>query len=130
MNQKQRPWLIIAGLLGSTGVALGAVAAHAISDPLAATALERATTYQILHAIALAAISGAEYRLMGLARLLMALGTLVFCGSIYAKYLLDLPNIGQFAPFGGTSLIVSWLLVALAAIVSGHSHQDHDHSGH
>jgi uncharacterized membrane protein YgdD (TMEM256/DUF423 family) len=115
MNVKLRPWLAIAGLLGATGVALGAVAAHAVSDPQAVSALERATTYQILHAIALAALAGYSLRLLGFARLLMCLGTLVFCGAIYAKYLFGIPDLGKFAPAGGTALILSWLLVTIAA---------------
>lgn len=113
-----RPWLIVAGILGATGVALGAIAAHAVQDPLAITSLERASTYQILHAIALVALSGLTFRLMGIARVLMLLGMIGFSGSIYAKYLLGMPALGKFAPMGGTALILSWLVVVLAAALA------------
>lgn len=113
-----RPWLIAAGALGATGVALGAIAAHAVQDPMAITSLERASTYQILHAIALVALSGVTFRLMGIARLLMLLGIVGFSGSIYAKYLLGMTSMGKFAPMGGTALILGWFVVLLAAALS------------
>lgn len=115
MNISSRIWLTIAGILGASGIALGAIAAHAVSDPTAVTSLERASNYQILHAIALVAITGYSSRLFNTARLLMLLGVIGFCGSIYAKYLLAMPALGKFAPFGGSALIASWLVLALAA---------------
>jgi len=118
MTTGSRPWLIVAGILGATGVALGAIAAHAVQDPVAVTSLERASTYQILHAIALVALSGVTFRLMGIARALMLLGVVGFSGSIYAKYLLGLTALGKFAPTGGTALILSWLVVVLAAVLA------------
>lgn len=110
-----RPWLMIAGVLGASAVALGAVGAHAVSDPIAAASLERASTYQLLHAIALLALSGATARWMGVARALMFLGVVGFSGAIYAKYLIGITAAGQVAPMGGTVLIASWLVVVVSA---------------
>ena len=121
MNFASRVWIMIAGFLGASGVALGALAAHAVSDPVAVTSLERASTYQILHAVAMLALSGMNTRLMGLARIIMLLGIIGFCGAIYAKYLLGLPMLGKLAPTGGTALIVSWLVVLIAAMMSTRS---------
>ncbi len=121
MNFSSRAWIMLAGLLGASGVALGALAAHAVSDPVAMASLERASTYQILHAVALLALSGVSIRLMGLARIVMLLGIIGFSGAIYAKYLLGLPLLGKLAPTGGTALIVSWLLVLISAMLSSRS---------
>lgn len=121
MNFSSRAWIMLAGLLGASGVALGALAAHAVSDPVAMASLERASTYQVLHAVALLALSGVSIRLMGLARIVMLLGVIGFSGAIYAKYLLGLPLLGKLAPTGGTALIVSWLLVLISAMLSSRS---------
>ena len=112
------PWVLVVGLLGATGVALGAVASHALSDAQAAVAVERASTYQLLHAIAILVLLGFGGRTMAIARLLMLAGVTGFSGAIYAKYLLGLAAMGSVAPLGGSLLILSWLIVAAAWFTS------------
>ncbi|MFW8564664.1 DUF423 domain-containing protein [Orrella sp. 11846] len=112
-----RIWFIIIALLGASGVALGAVAAHAVNNPIAITSLERATTYHLMHTIALLALSGLTLRWIGLVRILMLIGLIVFSGAIYAKYLMGIPSLGQYAPMGGTMLILSWLVLGISALL-------------
>lgn len=102
------------GLLGASGVALGAVAAHALNDPLAASAVERASTFQLLHAIALLVLCQFKGSGAMVARWLMLAGVVGFSGAIYAKYLLGLEAFGAIAPIGGMLLIASWFAVGLA----------------
>ena len=106
------PWVLICGLLGATGVALGAVASHALSDPQAALAVERASNYQLLHTIAILVLLGFERPTMQMVRIMMLAGIIGFSGAIYAKYLLGIVALGALAPFGGSLLILSWLVVA------------------
>ena len=108
-------WLVVIGLLSASAVALGAVAAHALPEP-AAAAVERASTYQLVHAIALLTLAGANGAWFSAARWLMLAGVMAFSGAIYAKHLLGLPALGALAPLGGTLLITSWLVVATAWI--------------
>jgi uncharacterized membrane protein YgdD (TMEM256/DUF423 family) len=116
MNFTSKPrWTLIIGLLGASGVALGAIAAHALAEP-AATAVERASTYQILHAIALLVLCAASGTLVAVARWAMLAGIVGFSGAIYAKYLLNLPALGALAPLGGSLLILSWVLLAVSWI--------------
>jgi uncharacterized membrane protein YgdD (TMEM256/DUF423 family) len=115
MNFTSKPlWTVVVGLLGASGVALGAVAAHALNEPAAATAVERASTFQLLHAIALLVLC--QFAGLGamVARWLMLAGIVGFSGAIYAKYLLGLEAFGAIAPIGGLLLIASWLAVGLA----------------
>jgi len=113
-----RAWRVLASLLGLTAVALGAVAAHALADPAASAAVERASTYQLIHAVVLWlatlctgwAARGARWALLA--------GMLLFCGGIYAKYLLSLSQAVAVAPAGGTALMAGWLLLALSALTS------------
>ena len=118
MNFTSKPlWTGIVGLLGASGVALGAVAAHGLSDPIAAAAVERASTYQLLHAIALLILCQFSTWPLVLARALMLAGVIGFSGAIYAKYLLGLPALAGLAPIGGLLLIASWLVIGLPSIV-------------
>jgi uncharacterized membrane protein YgdD (TMEM256/DUF423 family) len=115
MNFTSKPlWSVVVGLLGATGVAFGAVAAHALNDPTAASAVERASTFQLLHAIALMVLC--QFNGLGamVARWLMLAGIVGFSGAIYATYLLGLEAFGAIAPIGGILLIASWLAVGLA----------------
>jgi uncharacterized membrane protein YgdD (TMEM256/DUF423 family) len=51
-------------------------------------------------------------------------GTVLFCGGIYGHHLAGLPT-GKLAPFGGVTLILSWLLLAASAALArpdGSSH--------
>jgi len=118
------PWLAACGLLGASGVALGAVAAHALADPQAALAVERASNYQLIHVIAILVLLGIEGRLVTFSRWLMLAGIIGFSGAIYAKYLLGLAALGALAPFGGSLLILSWLVLGASALdrhrASGH----------
>ena len=112
------PWVLICGLLGASGVALGAIASHALADPQAAVAVERASTYQLLHTIAILVLLGFNSRTMSLARLLMLAGIFGFSGAIYAKYLFGIPALGPLAPVGGSLLILSWLVVAASFAIA------------
>jgi len=117
MNFTSKPlWTAVVGLLGASGVALGAVAAHALNELAAASAVERASTLQLLHAIALLVLCQFSGLGVMVARWLMLAGIVGFSGAIYAKYLLGLEAIGAVAPIGGMLLIVSWLAVGLAWI--------------
>jgi len=108
-------WQIAAGFFGLTGVILGAVAAHALTDPHAAASVERATLYQIVHALALLFVAGRSGMMAGLAGLAFTLGILLFCGGIYLKYLVGQTWAGPVTPYGGMALMLGWLLTMLAA---------------
>jgi uncharacterized membrane protein YgdD (TMEM256/DUF423 family) len=44
----------------------------------------------------------------------MSLGLLLFCGSLIGAALLGWPT--RLAPFGGSSLILAWLLLAISRL--------------
>lgn len=115
MNFTSKPgWVVVVGLLAASAVALGAVAAHALPEP-AATSVERASTYQLFHAIALLVLAGATGVWIGWVRALMLGGVICFSGAIYAKHLLGFPSLGSLAPLGGVLLILSWLVLVVGA---------------
>ena len=114
-----RTLFLLSGLSGALAVALGAFGAHALAEvvtPERLTTWRTASTYHLAHAAALA-VSALAVRLgwrTGLAGGLFLLGTVLFCGSLYALVLLDLPVLGAVAPLGGASFIAGWLALAWA----------------
>jgi len=107
-------WRAAACIFGLTGVSVGAVAAHALTAPHAAAIVERASLYQILHAIVLLVAAGQPGRLAGLARFAFTLGMVLFCGGIYLKFLANQSWAGPLTPYGGTALMAGWLFAALS----------------
>ncbi|MBK8978533.1 MAG: DUF423 domain-containing protein [Planctomycetes bacterium] len=111
--------LRIAAVLGGIAVAAGAFGAHALKSTLNAADLaiwETAVRYQAWHALALLGIACLPRDLprAGVAALCMALGAIVFSGSLYALVLLDQRWLGAVTPLGGTAMIVGWVLLATA----------------
>ncbi len=118
-SASQRGWFVVAALLGLTAVALGAVASHALADPLAARAVERASLYQLIHAVVLLFAAGLTGYLALGARCLLLAGIVLFCGSIELKYLFSVTNASAFAPTGGVCLMLGWLLLGASALRRG-----------
>jgi len=109
-------WGLTAALLGLTAVALGAVAAHAVADAQAAQALERASLYQLIHALAILYAAGLPGRAALLARILLLAGIVLFCGSIELKYLFSVTQATAIAPTGGVALMLGWLMLGVSAL--------------
>lgn len=119
--------LLAAGILGLTGVALGAMGAHALKVTLIergmTQAWETAARYHLFHAVALVGIgawlratpAGAGSRLMAWTTHLWCAGTVLFSGSLYWLALGGPRWLGPVTPFGGIALMIGWLLVAIAA---------------
>ncbi|MEY2881984.1 MAG: hypothetical protein RLZZ15_4364 [Verrucomicrobiota bacterium] len=125
MNRAHRFPLIAAGLLGLTGVALGAFGAHGLDATLAERgtkhAWETAARYQLLHTVALlgAAVwlrttATARAHLTWAARGWTA-GTVIFSGSLYALALGGPRWLGPITPLGGLALLGGWACVLAAA---------------
>jgi len=115
--------LAIAGLLGLTGVMLGAFGAHALHASLLAhqtTGLwETAVTYQLIHSVALLALAGwrgddpGRERHPGTAAAWCWIGgVLLFSGSLYALAL-GAPArwLWPVTPAGGLLFLTGWMLV-------------------
>jgi uncharacterized membrane protein YgdD (TMEM256/DUF423 family) len=111
-----RLWRAIAALFGLSAVALAAIAAHALPDVKAAQAVERAAIMQLVHAVLLLYMTGLTGILCRLARWSTLVGITLFCGGIYAKYLLGIASAGSVAPIGGMTMMLGWLLLGLSSI--------------
>jgi uncharacterized membrane protein YgdD (TMEM256/DUF423 family) len=107
-------------VLGGVGVVLGAFGAHALKDRLDASQLnvfETGVRYQLIHALALLAVgalSRGDASGAGRSAIWFVCGTLAFSGSLYALALGAPRATGMLTPFGGTALIIGWVLLALS----------------
>ena len=124
---KHRSTLLAAGLLGATGVALGAVGTHALEAFLmekgTAHAWETAARYHLLHAVALLAVGvwlrhaqGTAARRAGWAARCWTAGVVLFSGSLYG-YAVGGPQLLVYVtPLGGLALIAGWICVVAGAV--------------
>jgi uncharacterized membrane protein YgdD (TMEM256/DUF423 family) len=97
----------------------GAIGSHALSfaDAQALRSFESAVHFQFFHGLGVIAatvvgLAGRGGQLRAGAAWLMLVGTLLFCGSIYARALGASPSIVGAAPYGGVAFMVSWLAFA------------------
>lgn len=115
-----------AGILGVTGIALGAFGAHGLREFLlqhgTTNAWETAARYHLLHAIALLAI-GVGLRQSNTANPWLTWaargwiwGTVLFAGSLYALALGGPRWLGPITPLGGVCLLLGWLAVVIAGL--------------
>lgn len=117
-----RLWIAAAAIAALVAVAAGALGAHALRDRLTAEQLESfhvAVRYQMTHALALLAIGWLAWlsprRLVTVAGLLLAVGMVLFSGSIYGLVLLQWKWLGPITPIGGVLMMAGWLSLAIAA---------------
>ena len=119
--------LLAAGILGLTGVALGALGAHALKANLAERGMvqvwETAARYHMFHAVAMIGVAawmraGQNTRGAGCIAWVSpcwCVGTVLFSGSLYWLALGGPRWLGPVTPFGGLALMLGWMLVAIAA---------------
>ena len=120
MHNVQRSLLLsFAGLSLLVATIAGAVGSHALSfaDGQAVRSFETAVQFQFFHglgviALTLVGVNGPGGRLRAAAAWLMLAGTMLFCGSIYARALGAPTDIVAMAPYGGVAFMVSWLAFA------------------
>ncbi|PAV25741.1 hypothetical protein CF392_09435 [Tamilnaduibacter salinus] len=120
-------WMVVvAALLGLTGVVAGAFGAHGLDGAVAPdrlSAFETGARYQVFHALALLAVGvlagqGLAGRWLTASALCFTVGVGLFSGSLYGLVLLNWAFLGPITPLGGLLLMAGWLLLAVAALTS------------
>lgn len=112
----------VGALSALVSVAAGAFGAHALRARLTPEYLavfETAARYQMYHALGLLAVAWAITRWPGAlpvwAGWLFVVGTVLFCGSLYALALTGVHWLGAITPLGGLAFLAGWLCLALLA---------------
>jgi uncharacterized membrane protein YgdD (TMEM256/DUF423 family) len=113
-------WGSTGAFLLALGVVLGAFGAHQLKarlDPYSMALWEKAVFYHLIHALGLLMVAllprtgtlgqPAAARVC----LLLAVGIVIFSGSLYALALSGQRYLGAITPIGGVSMIAGWLLL-------------------
>ena len=115
-------WLVLGSVGMLLAVAMGAFGAHALKKALAPDLMaiyETAVHYHVYHALGLLVIGLLALHLPSTVLLhwsgiLMAVGLLLFSGSLYALSLSGIRWLGAITPIGGVAFLLAWLLLAVA----------------
>ena len=125
-----RFWIVVAGLLGISGVAIGAMGAHVFADQLQGDALglfEKAWRYHMLHVFAILFSAfliwifdhGLETHGSWSARLaagFFLIGILLFSGVLYVQALAGGGPKLPLVPVGGISFMLGWLMLIVSGV--------------
>ncbi len=114
----RRDWLTLAALNAFVAIAMGAFAAHGISDPKAAEWLRTGAQYAFWHTMA--TFASAAFMGMGAPRARFApafflTGSVIFAGSLYAMAFGAPRWLGAVTPIGGVLFLCGWAWLALSA---------------
>ena len=114
--------------LGSANAALavmfGAFGAHALKARLSPQMLEvyhTAAQYHFYHALGMIAVGLLATQIqpstaLRLSGLLMLVGIVLFCGSLYLLAITGTTWLGAITPLGGLAFIAAWIALAVAAL--------------
>ena len=114
----RRDWLALAALNAFVAIAMGAFAAHGISDPKAAEWLRTGAQYAFWHTMA--TFASAAFMGMGAPRARFApafflTGSVIFAGSLYAMAFGAPRWLGAVTPIGGVLFLCGWAWLAVSA---------------
>jgi uncharacterized membrane protein YgdD (TMEM256/DUF423 family) len=115
-----RTFSIIAAAFGMLGIAFGAFGSHALKSAISAEMLsvfETSIRYQMYHCFALFVVAWSlqlkRSRKFQYAGWSFVAGIVLFSGSLYILALTGIRVFGIITPFGGLSLLMGWLMLAL-----------------
>jgi uncharacterized membrane protein YgdD (TMEM256/DUF423 family) len=114
----RRTWMTLAAISGFAAVAIGAFAAHGVSDPVAKDWLKTGATYEFMHTMATFACATFMNTGAKRARFAPAFflgGTVLFSGSLYAMALGAPRWLGAITPLGGLGFLIGWAILAWSA---------------
>ncbi len=100
----QKVWIIIAGFIGFTGVALGAFGAHRLNDQLSSEMLSIYKTgvlYHLIHSVAILAIAFYGNKLLYKSAMMFVIGILLFSLSLYIYAQTGNKLFAMITPIGG-----------------------------
>ena len=115
--------LIFAAVSGFIFVALGAFGAHVLSKSLGAVEMgwiQTGLEYQAFHTLAIFGLAVAMQRRISIwfywSSVFMALGTVLFSGSLYCLALSHMKFWVFVTPVGGLCFLIGWFLMLIGAL--------------
>lgn len=125
--------ILFAAISGFIFVALGAFGAHVLGSTLMAREmawLHTGLQYQAVHTLAILGLAGLMLCRSNLwfywSSAFLALGTVLFSGSLYCLALSQLKIWVYITPIGGTCFLIGWVLMLIGALRMGKKAQRHE----
>ena len=126
MNTTAKLFLTLGSMSGALAVIIGAFGAHGLKDKLCEEMLavyKTGVEYHFYHTLALLGIGllslHLKSALLTASGWSMAVGILLFSGSLYALSISGIKILGAITPIGGLFFIIGWVLFATAVIKAG-----------
>ena len=120
MNDRQL--VVLAALNMIAAVGAGAFGAHGLRGTLSQDLMavwQTGVLYHLVHALGLFVVALLLARqgspLLSAAGLIMCVGIVLFCGSLYVLALTGVRWLGAVTPLGGVAFLAAWAMVAWAA---------------
>ncbi|MGE5409422.1 MAG: DUF423 domain-containing protein [Clostridiales bacterium] len=119
MSDKQNLWIVVSGLMGFLGVALGAFGAHGLESHLSVKMMETYRTgvlYHLIHNLALLSLAFfGNYRFIPVCWFFL-FGIILFSFSLYAYSIFQIRFFAILTPFGGICFLIGWALIVYYAL--------------
>ncbi|MFC3152035.1 DUF423 domain-containing protein [Litoribrevibacter euphylliae] len=114
--------LTLAAISGFLAVALGAFGAHGLKTVLSPDMMavyQTGVLYHLTHSILWLVVSALsvfdpENPWLKRSAVALAVGVVLFSGSLYLLTMTGLKTLGMITPVGGVSLLLGWLMLAIA----------------
>ncbi|MBX7044861.1 MAG: DUF423 domain-containing protein [Ignavibacteria bacterium] len=112
--------IIFAGaVFGFLGVTLGAFGAHVLKNTFTPEQFDNFRTgimYQLVHAVVLISIGFSGIQKLFKAAYFFIAGVILFSFSLYIYTICNLKFAAMFAPFGGVSFMIGWILLIIYSL--------------
>lgn len=118
MSDSKR-WIIISGIMGLLGVALGAFGGHGLKNMVSEHIQEIYKTgvfYHLIHAVVMLAISLSSFNKIKFTLPFFLSGILFFSFSLYVYSISGIKFLTYLTPIGGVLFLVGWGMLILAAV--------------
>ncbi|WP_336789197.1 DUF423 domain-containing protein [Paenibacillus sp. MMO-177] len=117
-------FVVLGCILMAVAVAIGAFGAHALKsriEPDKLKVYETGVQYHIIHALGLIGVGLLADRypdsgMISTGGWLLAVGIVLFSGSLYVLSLKRVRLLGPVTPLGGLSFIAGWVLIAIGVL--------------
>ena len=112
--RNSKTWIIIGGISGFLGVALGAFGAHVLEPKLSSEMIaiyNKGILYHLIHSVVILSIALAGKEKFYKCALFFIIGIVLFSFSLYLYSTTRIITFALITPLGGVSFLIGWLLV-------------------
>jgi uncharacterized membrane protein YgdD (TMEM256/DUF423 family) len=114
--KKNKTWIIIGGIAGFLGVALGAFGAHVLEPKLSPEMIDiynKGILYHLIHSVVILSIALTGKDRFYKCALFFTIGIVLFSFSLYLYSTTQIITFALITPLGGISFLIGWLLILI-----------------